>query len=486
MTRRLVLAFLALTAFVLAVLEIPLGLSVAQSEEDQLIADIQRDAFALASFSEDVMEGTGTTDLEVVADEYQARTGARVVFVAADGTVLADSDPLPGSDPGRSFAGREEIDAALDGRVVAGARASASLGTDLVYAAVPVASGGEVHGAVRVSYPREEVDERIRRYWWALVGVAALALLAAAGLGTAIGRWAAKPLLELESSSAALGGGDLTVRAPTGAGPREVRSLATSFNDMADRLEQLVGAQEAFVADASHQLRTPLTALRLRIENVLEGDRPEEATTDLEAALSETARLSRLVDGLLALARADRVSGLATADELSLDGVLAERVEVWAAVAAEQGVDIAASPTDVVVLAGADRLIQVLDNLVANALDALAPRGRGRVELRAAVEDGRGVLHVVDDGPGLPEQERERAFDRFWRASGPRADRELGGTGLGLAICRKLVAVDGGTIDLLEAPGGGIDAAVRYTLAGGPERPARPRDDAGPAAATPG
>ncbi len=469
MTRRLVLASLALTAFVLAILEVPLGLQVAQGEEDQLLADIQRDAFALASFSEDVMEGRDGPDLQAAGDEYQARTGARVVFVDDAGTVLADSDPLPGSDPGRSFAGREEIDAALRGEVVAGTRASSTLGTDLVFAAVPVASGGEVHGAVRISYPREEVDERIRRYWYALAGIATLALLVAAGLGLAFGRWVARPLRVLEDSSSSLGQGDLTVRAPADAGPREVRALASSFNDMADRLQELVGAQEAFVADASHQLRTPLTALRLRIENVIEDDRPEEAAADLEAALAETGRLSRLVDGLLALARADRASGHATADDLPLGDVLAERAEVWAAVAEEYGITMAHEPTEVVVRAGADRVTQVLDNLVANALDAMSPRGHGVLRLRAAVEGERGVVHVVDDGPGLPADERDRAFDRFWRAGRDRSDRQIGGTGLGLAICRKLVTADAGTIELAEAEGGGLDAVVRYPLAVHPE-----------------
>ena len=471
MTRRLVLAFLVLTAFVLAVLEVPLGLSFAQSEEDQLLAAIQRDAFALASFSEDVMEGRAGPDLQEAADEYQSRTGARVVFVDDSGTVLADSEPLPGSDPGRTFTGREEIDSALEGEVVAGTRSSASLGTDLVFAAVPVSSGGQVHGAVRVSYPREEVDERIRRYWVALGGIAVLALLVAAGLGAALGRWAARPLRVLEESSSALGQGDLTVRAPTGSGPREVRALATSFNDMAGRLEELVGAQEAFVADASHQLRTPLTALRLRVENVLEGDRPQDAALDLEAALAETARLSRLVDGLLALARADRASGQATAEDLGLDEVLAERVAVWAAVADEYGIAISNEPTDVVVHAGGDRVVQVLDNLVANALDVMAPRGHGELRLSAAVEDGCGVIRVTDDGPGLAEEERERAFDRFWRAGRDRSDRQLGGTGLGLAICRKLVSADGGTIELAEAPGGGLEAVVRYPVAAPGEHP---------------
>lgn len=464
MARRLVLVFLALTAVVLAVLELPLGIRVAEGEEDQLLSDLQRDAFALASFSEDVMEGRDGPDLQGVADEYQARTGARVVFVAADGSVLADSDPLPGSDPDRTFVGREEIDAALAGDVVTGSRASASLGTDLVYAAVPVASGGAVHGAVRVSYPREEVDARIRRSWLALGGIAVVALLFATGLGVLLGRWTTRPLRVLERSSSALGAGELGARAPADRGPPEVRRLAGTFNDMAARLEELVGAQESFVADASHQLRTPLTALRLRIENVA-ADPSGPTAADLEAALAEADRLARLVDGLLALARADRASSQATAESLPVGPALAERADVWGTVGDELTVEVVAEPSDAVVRAGEDRLSQVLDNLVANALDAVATRGGGRVRLWTAAEDGTVAIHVTDDGPGLAAEDRERAFDRFWRAGGDRSESTLGGTGLGLAICRKLVAADGGTIELRAVAPHGVDAVVCYPAA---------------------
>lgn len=463
MRRRLVVAFLLLTAVVLAALEVPLALGYAERQEEQLEARIQRDAFAIAAFAEDTLEGHGDVDLGEFAENYQARTGARVVITDADGVAVADSDPLRQDEVNRDFASREEFAEALAGNVATGVRSSETLGAELIYAAVPVASSGQVFGAVRVSYPLDEVDERVHRYWLALGGVAAISLLAAGLLAFLLARWVTQPLLDLEETAGSLGAGDLEARARIDRGPPEVRSLARSFNDTAARLAELVVAQEGFVADASHQLRTPLTALRLRLENLVD-ECPEPERDDLLAAQEEVGRLTRLVDGLLTLARAERLSAVATAEAVDLDGVLVERAGVWSPVADEQGVALRAEPGGLTVSATPDRLAQVIDNLVANALDACS---EGAV-VRLWAEAGRAGfvdLHVTDSGPGMTEEQRQHAFDRFWRAPGA-SDSGLGGTGLGLAICRKLIVADGGEIELGDAPGGGLDVVLRL--------PARP------------
>lgn len=468
MIRRLVLSYLALTLAVLAALEIPLAVNYASRLEGQLTADLQRDAFAIASFSEDTVEGRGNADLQQLAENYAAQSeGARVVIVDASGTAVADSNP---SRPDESFANRPEISDALAGQPTSGRRPSETLGTDLVYVAVPIASG-TVTGAVRVSYSTNQLNDRVRAYWLTLAAIGAISLTAAAGIGIALARGVAQPLAELEETATALGQGDLAARAPADSGPPEVRELARSFNATAGRLEELVSAQEQFVADASHQLRTPLTALRLRLENLQDefGDRHDAADlapadraaveADLAAALDETIRLSRLVDGLLALARADRTDTTATAEDLAVAQVLDDRAEMWGPVAEERQVAIAYEPTGARVRATPDRLSQILDNLIANALE-VAPAG-STLTLRAGTVDGPGgdvEIHVVDEGPGLTDEQRAHAFDRFWRASSTRS--ELGGSGLGLAIVRKLARADGGDAELRAAPDGGVDAVV--------------------------
>lgn len=453
MVRRFVLAFLALTVFVLVVLVVPLGISASNRERDRLTLDLERDARALGSFAEDTLEGLADEDLQAVADDYSDRTGARALLLDAGGRVVADSDPVEGASEYRT---RPEIADALDGRLAAGTRPSDTLGTELLYVAVPVASGGEVHGVVRLTYPTTEVDGRTRRVWLTLGGVAVVSLVAAGLIAVALARSVTRPLRRLQAAATALGAGDLSAHAPDDDGPPEVRALARAFNDTSRRLEELIGAQDAFVADASHQLRTPLTALRLRLENLEAGADGEDAD-ELRAALAEGERMSRLVDGLLALARADRAAATATAVPLDLRGALEERRGIWLPVAEERGVELVVqAPEDLRGQATPDRLSQVIDNLVDNALE-VSPRG-STIRLSVVGTPSGPAVHVQDQGPGMAPDQRERAFDRFWQG------REGTGTsGLGLAIVQKLVQADGGHVELREAPGGGLDAVVQLT-----------------------
>jgi signal transduction histidine kinase len=298
------------------------------------------------------------------------------------------------------------------------------------------------------------VDARIRRSWLVLAGVGAIILAIVFLVSLRLARQVTKPLDELERAAARLGHGDLEARAPVPDSPQEIRELAESFNRTAGRLEELVSSQQAFVADASHQLRTPLAALRLRLEN-LEGElgaAPDAAREDVSGSLAEVARLSRLVDGLLELARAERSA--APTDLLDLGPLVDGRVEAWSALAAERGVELVTELEDgLVVRSEPGRLEQVLDNLLSNALEVAPPGTAVRVTGRRHPE---GVeLAVLDAGPGMRPEQRGRAFDRFWRPTG--ADRD-GGSGLGLAIVQRLVTADGGTIELDQSPEGGLAA----------------------------
>jgi signal transduction histidine kinase len=450
MARRFVLAFLGLTVVVLVVLIVPLGISATDRERDRLTLDLERDARAIGSFAEDTLEGIADEDLQAAADRYADRTGARVLIIDDAGRSVADSADT--SAAARDFSTRPEVADALAGRLVSGTRRSDTLDTDLLYVAVPVASGGEVHGVVRLTYPTQEVDDRVREVWLTLAGVAAVSLVAAGALATALARSVTRPLRELEGAATAMGAGDLTSRAPQDRGPPEVRALARAFNETSRRLEELVDAQDAFVADASHQLRTPLTALRLRLENLAAV--VDDDVSEVDAALAEVGRLSRLVDGLLALARADRAAAAATAEDIDVTALVQERREIWLPVAEDRGVDLVLDgPTGVVARATPDRLAQSLDNLIDNAVEASPVGTTIRLVIEHRPEGAR--IHVRDEGPGMTVDQREHAFDRFWQ--GPAGS---GSTGLGLAIVRKLVLADGGRVELCEADGGGLDARI--------------------------
>lgn len=457
MTRRLLLGYLGVTLFVLVALEVPLGVQNARTERRDLVAKVAHDATAIASDAEDAVQSKSPAQLAGVAKisyDYSLRTGARVVIVDKRGYALVDtSQRVSGTE---SFASRPEIKAALQGNYPSGVRRSATLNTQLLYVAVPIAANGVVHGAVRITYPLSTVDARILRYWLLLAAIGATVLVAAGLIGLSLARFVTRPLRGLEDAAAAVGEGDLDARAPEGSGPPEVRSLAVVFNETVAKLGQLLRSQDEFVADASHELRTPLTALRLRLESLDRG-LDADGQRDVDAALHEVERLAQMVEGLLALARAD--AGTTPAARVDAAVVVRERVANWRALADERGLSLVAEANgSVPVRVSSQRLAQVLDNLVANALDH-APEGT-TVTVTASTAGPRAEMHVRDEGPGMTSEQRARAFDRFWRAGSGH-----GGSGLGLAIVRRLVEADEGEVELADAPGGGLDAVVRLRSA---------------------
>lgn len=447
---------MTITAFVLLILEIPLGVTSARSDERRLVSDLERDAFVLGTFAEDTLEGLAEDDLQTLAEQYQERTGGRVVITDADGVSVADSERPDG--PRRDFSTRPEFVSALGGSESSGTRSSETLGERIVFVAVPVASGGEVHGAVRVTLPRSELDASVRRNWIALILLAVVILAAVSAVGALLARSVTRPLRAVSEAARRLADGDLSARAPVDAGPPEVRELASQFNDMAARLERLLDAQRAFVADASHELRTPLTAMRLRLEN-LEAELDDPRAAEVTAATDEIRRLGRLVDAMLALARAEGSRGVREVVDLS--EVALSRVVGWRDLAEEQNVRLVAEIDDRVrALAVSGSTEQILDNLLANALEA-APSST-TVTVRVHRHGNYCVIRVVDEGPGLPADQRMRAFDRFWRAPGAAP----GSSGLGLAVVRQVVEVSGGRARLDEGPHGGVDAVVELPAAG--------------------
>ena len=437
--------------FVLLALELPLGLSFANSEHRYLESQVQTDAYALASRAGGAMaDSAAPGDFDSLVRSFHRQTGLRAVIVDAQGVVVAaigDGEPPIGTDLGR----RPEILAAARGRQSAGDRLTRD--GDVLSITVPVVATDGSVGAVRASALLAVVTERTREHWLilgALGGIVAIVVLLVSVL---LARSFTRPLAELGASAARLGDGDLAARVRVPDDPPEIRGLAQSFNATAARIETLVLAQQSFVADASHQLRTPLTALSLRLEN-LEEDGSEFQVEDLQGARTEVRRLARLVDGLLTLARAEHATA-PTAD-VDTTAVLAGRRDAWEAAASERGVllDVAVDAPHVRSVPG--RLEQILDNLLSNALD-VAPAGT-TVTVTATRAGAAVRIEVCDAGPGMTPEQRARAFDRFWRAEPSRRDR--GGFGLGLAIVGRLVAADGGTVELADAPKGGLSVVL--------------------------
>ena len=450
MTKRLLLGYLTITMLVLVLLEVPLALFYSQRELDRLTTGVERDATVIASIYEDVLQTRQTPDPRPAA-LYTARTGARVVVTDARGIALIDTEQaVP-----RDFSTRPEIAAALTGRRAAGTRSSATLGSDFVYVAIPVTSSGVVHGTVRLTLATSHVDSHIHRFWLGLALIAATVLALMTLVGLVIAHGVTLPIRRLQTQAARFAHGDLSPDEQVTKGPAELRELSDTMSMMAVRLAALIDEQRAFVADASHQLRTPLTALRLRLEN-LQARLPDADAAELDHAIDETSRLAALVSDLLQLARADHGQAPVPTD---LAEVARQRVDTWSALAESRNVVLRLVGGDepVTVMAQAGAIEQILDNTLDNALTVLADGGEVTVSVLSGATVHR--LIVADNGPGLSDDDKERATRRFWRA----ADAVPGaGTGLGLAIASALAQASGGGLTLADAQPHGL--AVTLTL----------------------
>ncbi len=431
---------------------------VNSAEQERIITGYERDAFVLGGRVEKLVEIPGHVDptLAELVNRYAAVGNTQVIVVDSAGVGILTSDPteLPlGSD----YSNRPEISSALLGNVTSGERWSDTLQSNLVYVSVPIINGSSVFGAVRLSFPHGEIDKAVTGktsvLWWVAGGALLLAII----LSFIVSGLVTRPLRRVESQANALALGDFSGRLPENDGPHEIRSLAVAFNSMADKLDSLIRQQRAFASDASHQLRTPLTALLLRIERAREAllTDPVSADDRLGDAELEVERLTSIVEGLLAIARSE--GGATEVVAVDLASVAKDRVENWRALGEEHDVTIAyEGPDHASARALSTAPEQIIDNLVDNAISH-SPSGTAvlvRVrELADAVE-----LTVIDAGPGMTEEQCQRAFDRFWRA-----DSTKDGSGLGLAIVKHLVELSGGTASLTPRGGAsGIVATARF------------------------
>lgn len=451
MTRRLLVSYLAITIVVLLLLGIPLAVFYAQRELERLTAGVERDAVVIGTIYEDDLEAGRPLDAQP-AETYAARTGARVVIVDTGGISLVDTEQATQRD----FSTRPEFKTALTGQRSVGRRTSDTLGTKLLYVAIPIASGGRVHGALRLTLDTAHVDDQVHRFWLGLAGIALVVLLAMGLVGSLIARSVTRPVRRLNETATRFSNGDLSVGDHVDDGPPELQQLARTMSTMAERLAALLEEQRAFVADASHQLRTPLTGLRLRLEN-LQTHLPQADAAELEAAIDEIARLSSLVTDLLQLARADRHGAPATHD---LARLTADRVDTWEAVADTHQVALSLHGAEHPVLVSSvpGAIEQILDNALDNAF-AVAPPG-SVVSVAITLGTGEHQLVVADHGPGLSDRDKERALRRFWRG-----DTSTPGTGLGLAIAQTLAHSSNGSLALTDADGGGLVVVVTLPAA---------------------
>ncbi|MFD5336582.1 sensor histidine kinase [Streptomyces hawaiiensis] len=447
MIRQLVRSYVLLVAVAIALFTVPVAFTLTDQLRGDTRSAVLREADAMALLLGDGRPASCQA-LEEMAKAYDdeiqvtrtASCAADLPRPAADAALTrALKEGTPTTDWGSSFIWGPELEITVPARAA---------GTDRVV------------GAVRVVYSTDEMTGRLWQIWGFRAILAVLVLGVAALLGVAVARRLTRPLRQLNDMASKFSDGDLTARSPV-TGPPETQTLARTLNQGAERLDTLIAAQRIFVADASHQLRTPLTALRLSLDNIADGVDDEFVREDVEQATAEVVRMSRLVSGLLVLARAE--AKVTAAEPLPLMDIVRERLAVWRPAADERGVTIAlrgsidGRPS---VLSSPGHLDQMLDNVLSNALE-VSPDG-GAITVR--VEAGGDVVgvSVLDEGPGMSDAEKSRAFDRFWRGQGLTGKS---GSGLGLAVVRQLATDDGGTVALTDAPNSGLCVTITLRAA---------------------
>ena len=450
MARRIALAMLSLVGALLLGAVVPLGMITTARERASFRQDTVLTARAFAAIAEDGVTEPGRSPAIAAFLARASKSGEAGWVYNAAGRLIAHSTEKvsPGGlhlPAGPTAPVRATMRAVQHG----GVSITQPPGRLQVAVVVDAASGLAPVGVVVLARPTAELNERLRVLWAVLAAIAAGGLVTGAIAAVWVGRWAGRPLSALDAAAQRLGSGALDTRSAARQGPPEVRRLASTFNTMAGRLEALVHGNRAMMADVSHQLRTPLAALRLRLD-LLAADADEATAAELAGAQGEIARLSRLVDGLLAVARAE--SAVTVPVPVPVADVVRDRVAAWIPVAEERAVGLSASaPGQLYASLGEGHLEQILDNLIANALDAVPAGGHVRVRARPG---GLGAQVVVaDDGPGMSRAQQEAAFRRF-------ASNTSGGTGLGLAIVHRLVTSNGGSAELSDTQGGGLTVTL--------------------------
>ncbi len=421
---RLALSVLAVAVFAIlavtlaALLGTQRGFSDAEATDRQRVAD-QVAVVASAAY----IDAGGWAGADLTTAEQIAQTAGARLIVRTNSSGQGNGGSSPGSSPG-----------AVNAEVIA---------------------DGAVVGSVRLVFG-QPTSQAGRGIAWTWIAVAAgLALLLALVLAWWLSARLTRPVAGLAQAVRDFASGDRDARAPRDA-PGEIGDLARAFDDMAERIQHTEATRRAMAHDVAHELRTPLAALQAGLEELRDGLEP--ADPDRLAALhDQSLRIGRIVDDLGQLAEAEAPDRRMHVREIDLGDLAQSAVAAAHGLLDSAGLTIECDcPDGVMVLADPDRIQQVVSNLLSNTARYCAAGDRVTVSVGREVHFG--VLTVSDTGPGMTEQDASRAFDRFHRGE---STGHVRGSGLGLAVVRVLVEAQGGTVDLLSAPGAGTTVTIR-------------------------
>lgn len=460
MRRRLYLTYLPLLAAALVALAVPLGTGTAARDTQDMYIDRAGDTARFASLAETALRTGHTSALHYELEQYDALFGIPAVIVDRDGAVAVSSRTDLDLNSGHV---RERVAEALSGEAARTTPTVWPWQDGPMVVVEPVGSSGEVIGVAVTVSPTGPLRQELLDAWTRLVAGMLLVVLVGVVVVALVARWVLRPVAELDLAAHALTEGRFEERVESGAGPSELRRLAESFNAMAGRTSVLLERQRSFVSYASHQMRTPLAALRLWLEN-LEPEVGPDGRSDHAMALEEVDRMAHLYDALLAYASAE--ASVARAVDVDLTALACSRAEGWRDIAARRGVRLTGPGSDAVpARAAPDELEQALDAIIDNAVKFSGTGGEVRIETETVPPD-RAAVVVTDSGPGMTEQEARDALQPFWRRP---ADQNVEGSGLGLTIAHALITASGGRLELSAAGPRGL--RVRVELPASPPDP---------------
>lgn len=434
-------------AAVLLALGVPLAVSLAAAQQQRVVVDRIDDTARFAALAQFVTERpTAASRVAKTQDERGETLRSELamyysVYGIRAGVFYRDDAPMANAPenwylPQRGE-GRDAFNEALLGRRSHDPEQVWPWQRTRLVVASPVIRDGDVVAVVVTDSPTGQMRSNIL-HGWLLIGAGEIAaMLLAVGAALRLTGWVLRPVRVLDATTHDIATGRLKSRVAAAGGPPELRRLARSFNEMADNVEEVLEQQRAFVADASHQLRNPLSALLLRIE-LLALELPE-GNEEIASVRTEGKRLTQVLDDLLDLALAEHAD--ADLKVTDIGALAAERVAAWGPAAEAKGVRLTGDCPPITAWADPVTLSSALDAVIDNAVK-FTPAGEC-VEVEVAA-DGESVMVVVADrGPGLGDEELARVGDRFWRSP---AHQNIKGSGLGLSISRVLLAAGGGSI----------------------------------------
>jgi signal transduction histidine kinase len=445
--RRLIVVLLVFAAVAVAGFAWPLLVSAAAERTGRLLIDRTAALDRFAVLAQQAIAGGDPTTLSEEAVAYSRLYGEGVLVIDQRRRPLVAAGDLRPDDPTL----KPLIDGALRNEPRQPMPQLRPWSVGDVVLTRPVGTGIRITGVVVLRASVRAAAADIARAWTLiLIG----ALSAAAGfvaLALLLARWVLRPLAGLERGVLAMAAGHQGTHVPRLGGPPELRALTDRFNHMSDALAAASAREHQLVADASHQLRNPMAALRLRLDSLARHIRPE-AHTGYQSLVTEVSRLEALLDGLLALSSADHAAHHSIDNDPDEDWcwpseVAAARVEAWRSAAANARVRLTHEVPDQMgaVACPESELAQVLDVLLDNAIRYT---GAGAAATLRGIQDTHAVrLRVEDNGPGLTVAERRRATRRFWRAA-HHNNGAGNGSGLGLAIAERLLTTRAGTLRL--------------------------------------